>query len=164
MEGHTLSDTLNIIYQNLLPIEPDFDIHKCFSHLTFSELALMPIIFEKLTHSYKKRLDLSQDIDVSDEDYFLESQLQDYYSFFKKVTQEHLLLQADYKTNISMYAIFKMMRICDYESTKVLTNDSLLFNDLEEIVDNPNAATVDRRLIKKYLGSECIFQYRNGGR
>ena len=52
MEGHTLSDTLNIIYQNLLPIEPDFDIHKCFSHLTLNACGILHI--GKMCRLYKQ--------------------------------------------------------------------------------------------------------------
>ena len=167
MQGHTLSDTLNIIYKNLLPIDYGFDIYKRFSHLAFSELTLLPVIFGKLEQQYQKRIELSKNnMDVSSEESSLEFQLLDYYHFLKEASCEYFLLQADYGLGVlqpSKQAISKAMKACNYEYQKIVSKDCLLADDLEEVVLNPNSAVIDRRLIKKYPNSERIFMRRNGG-
>ena len=167
MPGHTLSDTLNIVYKNLLPIDYGFDIYKRFSHLAFSELAMLPVIFDKLEHQYQMRLELAQNsVGVSREDCSLEVQMVDYFRFLKETSCEYLLLQADYGLGIlkpSKQAVSKVMKVCNCEYEKIVRRDVFLADDLKEVAFNPNSAVIDRRLIKKYPNSERIFMRRNGG-
>lgn len=168
MPGHTLSDTLNIVYKNLLPIDYGFDIYKRFSHLAFSELAMLPVIFDKLEHQYQMRLELAQNsVGVSREDCSLEVQMVDYFRFLKETSCEYLLLQADYGLGVlqpSKQAVSKVMKVCNYEYGKIASGDCLLADDLAGVALNPNSAVIDRRLIKKYPNSERIFMRRNGGK
>ena len=167
MPGHTLSDTLNIIYKNLLPIDYGFDIYKRFSHLAFSELAMLPVLFDKLEHQYQMRLELAQNsVGVSREDCSLEVQMVDYFRFLKETSCEYLLLQADYGLGIlkpSKQAVSKVMKVCNCEYEKIVRRDVFLADDLAGVALNPNSAVIDRRLIKKYPNSERIFMRRNGG-
>ena len=168
MPGHTLSDTLNIIYKNLLPIDYGFDIYKRFSKLAFSELALLPVIFDKLEYQYQKRLELAQNsVDVCREDLSLEAQLVNYFRFLKETSCEYFLLQADYGLGIlkpSRQAVSKVMKVCNCEYEKIVRRDVFLADDLAGVALNPNSAVIDRRLIKKYPNSERIFMRRNGGK
>ena len=167
MPGHTLSDTLNIIYKNLLPIDYGFDIYKRFSHLAFSELAMLPVIFGTLEQQYQKRIELSKNnMDVSSEESSLEFQLLDYFRFLKETSCEYLLLQADFGLGVlqpSKQAVSKVMKVCNYEYEKIVRRDVFLADDLAGVALNPNSAVIDRRLIKKYPNSERIFMIRNGG-